>query len=178
MLFWIERSRSRSKVAVPASAKSSSSPISPVTSDWVVSRERSSSSWIWRSRSLRSSDSWSLIDLSSDLPNLTARGGRDLDVDLARVVGFPVAVLFVGVFPAVGLVVVFLVDLAAELLAEAFFAAVAWSVPFLEALLLEVAFRAVFLADVFFADALGERAFLVDDLRAEVFLAGLMGRGR
>src|SRR5437867_1880033 len=52
-----ERSRSRSNVAVPASAYSSSNPISPVSSDWLVPNEDSSSSLYWASRSFRSARS-------------------------------------------------------------------------------------------------------------------------
>jgi hypothetical protein len=57
MLLLRERSRSRSKVAVPASAYSSSKETSPVSSDWGVRNEDSSISVACRPSSARSSSS-------------------------------------------------------------------------------------------------------------------------
>ena len=74
MLLRIERSRSRSNVAVPASAKSSSSPTSPVMSDWVASKDASSSSRLrWLRARSASPRGWPGSSPAGPLSNLAGR---------------------------------------------------------------------------------------------------------
>lgn len=237
MLFAIERSRSRSKVAEPASAKSSSSPTSPVTSDWVPSSAACSMSAISFSRFTRSPCSWERMSSSWAAENLAGRAvflgfvaavgmgfpvlGFVADVPTAPTLAlFPGAASFFGAGRAGAVVDLraagFLADLRAVFLAVDFLAVVLFvvllrdvgfladlRVLFFAALLRVVDFFAVDLRDavflaadlwrlVFFvgflrvdrfeAEVLRADVFLraVDllDLRAAVFLAGLMGAGR
>ena len=78
MLLLIDSAFSLSKVAEPASAKSSSSPTSPVMSDCVAWKDSSSISWTCRSRSFLSSKSLCLISSSSFLSNFAGRTFRGL----------------------------------------------------------------------------------------------------
>jgi hypothetical protein len=88
MLFWIESSRSRSKVAVPASAKSSSKPASPVRSDWVFSKTFASISSMRSSSSARSSSRRRRISSISPFSNLAGRAGEAfLGVTFLSVIG-------------------------------------------------------------------------------------------
>jgi hypothetical protein len=173
MLFCIDNACSRSKVALPASAKSSSMPTSPVSSDCVPWKDSSSSSCICAWRSARSSTSCAPIRSSAFASSFARREGARFAAVLAGVAearGDRRAVFF-GDVPAL-----FLVE--ADLRAVDFFGAAFFAVVFLRAVVL------VELPEAFLVEVLDlVRDFDPLDLDApdrlpEGFLAALMGAGR
>jgi hypothetical protein len=184
---------------VPASAKSTSRPTSPVRSDCVPSNESSSSS-AWRccssfllsSRPLRIAASCFLSNFAGRATRVGFAGGLEatrLDADeLDRTVGLDtaragdfaedfaalLAEVFAGVFFGVAF---FAADLAGAFFGVGFLA-VALAGVFLEAVFfaacLDAAlFAAVFFAGGFLAALFGDAVFGVDG-----FLAAVMGAGR
>jgi hypothetical protein len=189
MLLPIERAFSRSNVAEPASAKSSSRPTSPVMSDCVAWNDSSSRSLTCRSRSSRSCFSRCLISASSFLSNLAGLPRRTLGGSGRRrgAGGLGLTVDFRTAAPEergpaveeVDLRVVFFVFFfAADLFAEVVFFSLRLVAVFFSLRL--VAFFAVFFGDdlvllrvvVLFCVFL-EVAFLAADFRAVDFLAVL-----
>jgi hypothetical protein len=163
MLLRMDSAFSRSKVAEPASAKSSSSPTSPDMSDWVPVNESSSSSFSWSSSSALS---------SSSLPRMAVR------VSASSLAGRGLRVVFRGGVAALnaGLVA----GLAgAALRGAAFFDALFGAAVFLpvpprapEGAFFDEAFREVaFLADVFFEEEALRELFFGEDFLAAGFFA-------
>jgi hypothetical protein len=202
MLFWIESSRSRSKVAEPASAKSLSAPISPARSERVESEEAASisASWRWRSPCspssfLRMAPSWALSNLAGRTRRAGAFAGADpravcLAAGALRVVvflrGAAIFLRLADVFvPEDFFAVVFVLATARVFLAAEFFTGFLEDVRaggFEVAVYFVAVFRGVFLARDFLAcdfHAAGLRGFFEDvPALLVVFLAGLMGAGR
>lgn len=198
MLFCIDRARSRSKVAVPASAKSSSSPTSPVRSDCVVWKDSCSISVSFDSRSRRSCSSCVRIAASCFASKCAGRllrslgGGSGAGRTRGGFAGFPAAAwarersapvrgLSVVDFFAAGFVVAgFATDfLAAARVALCFFALVFLEVVFFRpagfravVFLAVVLLLVVFLAAAFLAVLFLAVVFFVVDFRAG-FLAAV-----